>query len=196
MKRLFIGLLVGCFLISGLTACKKIKPGADVTDSTEPEVTAEVHYDLNPTNFNAENYEALKNIILTQGTKSEINEDYYMSYDMESNMSFSVKHVSATDEIAFFLNFDLTNTTTMIVVCKDGNPRLTRSEKTFDDEECFIFAEFQEPDQPYVEIENQYDDALKESMGELVNSELRLMNSCLQLLTNMSFSDFGIYFEE
>ena len=146
-------------------------------------------------NVNMTAYNKLKNIILAKGEKSTINEYYYIYYGPSDEKYNLMLCYAPTDDFIIWYyvwegNF---KDAVMISIYTDTNPALCHTAKYPSGDEYKLLAYFPKSNQPFVEMSSTFPEYLEPY--EYLNLDMALMDVIMQGLVDMSFADFGLYYE-
>ncbi len=150
-------------------------------------------------NGNLGAYNQLKNILLAKGDSSVNKDDYILFYDPDNqNYDMILSYDSKEDLICFYFTNkgygeDLEETV-LILMYPDQNAILHLEIKTSSGKKYEMLAHYPEQNQPYLVLKDTFPQYLTAHTYELLNSTLAIMDYTMQTMVQMSFADFGLYY--
>lgn len=149
------------------------------------------------TSINTKAFEKLKNVIINKGKYSYEYEKYSITYIPKSEeYGFMMSYSLDSEEITlYFGSFGEVEKSVLITVYYDNIPSFLATIGSSAGAEYSLGGEFSNKEK-FTETINTFPDELKVATEELINSVFSTMDFNLKYYSDLTFEDFGMYYEK
>ena len=150
---------------------------------------------------NSDAFNKLKNTIISKGEKEDNKYTYYfIDYEDDSSRYYSYSYKIDKGEISIFhlMEEDEGNQYSIIILLSPEYENVSALfTLTNNYEESSVFGKFSKDDKAFniINYEGMYSEKMKQLASSLMGSVMGLMDIKLQIDTDVSFADFGMYYD-